>query len=247
MLQPYRTLVVTSPKRVRAVVGGVAMVDSLAPRLLLRAGRLPVYYFPPGDVGSDLLAAGAEDQIEGVGRVRRWSSAAENERRPLAWSVEDPADAVGALQDHFAFDWDAVDGWYEEDEALFGHPRDPFHRIDLRQSHRVVEIDAGGERLARSTRALFAFETGLPTRYYLPREDVRMDLLQPSPKTTLCAYKGKAFYWSAWIGGRLYPDLAWSYPEPLPEKTRLTDLIAFDESVVDGVLIDGRRIGAETD
>ena len=131
-------------------------------------------------------------------------------------------------------DFAAFDTWLEEDEVIRGHPRDPYHRVDVRRSSRHVRIELDGRVLADTTRPTLVFETGLPTRYYLPREDVQVEL-KPSETTTICAYKGGASYWSV-PGG---DDLVWGYEQPLPDAAGLAGLVAFyDEKVqvtVDGV------------
>ena len=84
--------------------------------------------------------------------------------------------------------------WWEEDEPVVGHPHDPFKRIDVLRSSRHVRVEVGGVTVAESSRTMMLIETGLPVRWYLPRADVRMDLLTPSESHTVCAYKGVASY-----------------------------------------------------
>jgi uncharacterized protein (DUF427 family) len=130
-------------------------------------------------------------------------------------------------------DTDAMDAWYEEDEPVLSHPRDPFHRVDVRASDRHVRIEHDGRPIAETKRPVLLFETGLPTRYYMPREDV-VAPLEPSELTTYCPYKGEASYWS--IEGR--PDIVWSYRAPLDGVSRVAGLLAFYDDVFD-VTIDG--------
>ncbi len=130
-------------------------------------------------------------------------------------------------------DFGAFDAWLEEDEPLVGHPRDPFHRIDMRRSSREVRIELDGALLARSTRAVLLFETALPTRFYLPREDL-VAAARPSDRRTTCAYKGHASYLSFDAGA----DLAWTYEDPLPEAAPIAGLVAFFDELVD-VSLDG--------
>lgn len=146
-----------------------------------------------------------------------------------------PAD--DALSQYVIVDFDALDEWFEEDERNLGHPRDPFHRIEVVHSSRSVRVERDGELLAASTRPYLLFEAPLPVRYYLPPEDVSEGLLRPSLTRTLCAYKGQATYWSLQDAD----DIAWSYPEPLREAAEVTDRIAFFNERVD-LVIDGRRI-----
>lgn len=146
--------------------------------------------------------------------------------RPAAGFVAD------ALPDHVVLDFHAFD-WLEEDEEVVGHPRDPFHRIDVRRSSRRVQVEVGGAVVADTTRAHLLFETNLPTRYYLPREDTVG--LTPSDATTTCAYKGHASYFS--LPG--HADIAWAYEDPFPEAIRIKGRVAFWNEratiVVDGV------------
>ena len=136
-------------------------------------------------------------------------------------------------------DFGAFDAWYEEDELNVAHPRDPFHRIDVLPSTRRVRLELDGQVLAESSRPTLLFETMLPTRYYLPRADVTAELI-PSPTRTWCAYKGQASYFSVSAGGRLVPDIAWTYTDPQHDAAQVRDLIAFFDERID-VTLDGER------
>ena len=137
-------------------------------------------------------------------------------------------------------DFDVFDTWLEEDEPNIAHPRDPFHRIDILPSSRQVSFELDGEVFAESSRPTLLFETLLPTRYYLAREDIRAELV-PTKTQTWCAYKGQASYWSATVGGREVPDLAWTYESPLREAAQVRGLVAFFDERVD-VTLDGQRL-----
>jgi uncharacterized protein (DUF427 family) len=136
--------------------------------------------------------------------------------------------------------WDAVDAWFEEDERMFVHPRDPYHRIDSFATTRRVEIELDGVRLASSTRVVALYETGLPPRWYFPGADVDRARLRPSETVTECAYKGTAHHWSAVIGDRVVDDVAWSYAvgDTQPEGDPVAGRIAFYDERVD-VTVDG--------
>ena len=140
------------------------------------------------------------------------------------------------LAGHVLVDWDAAERWLEEDEEVVGHPRDPFHRVDVRRSSRHVVVELEGEVLADSRRPVLLFETGLPVRCYLPREDVRIDQLAASATRTTCAYKGHASYLRLSDG----PDIAWTYADPLPDAAQIRGLIAFFDERAD-VTVDGER------
>lgn len=135
---------------------------------------------------------------------------------------------------HVRVDWDSVDAWYEEDERVFVHPRDPYHRIDSFSTSRRVTVSVEGQQIADSTNAVALYETGLPVRYYLSTADIRMDLLEESPTRTRCPYKGTARHWSVRVGERVVNDVAWQYDlEVGREGEHVRGLIAFYGERVD--------------
>ena len=138
-----------------------------------------------------------------------------------------------SVPDHVAFDWNVMDSWFEEDEEVFVHPRDPYKRVDALRSSRRVRVEIDGVTVAESSHPTLLFETGLPARYYLPQPDVRMDMLTPTDTVTHCPYKGTARYWSVRVGDRALDDIAWSYPTPLPESIKVAGLVAFYNEKVD--------------
>ena len=162
-----------------------------------------------------------------------------------AFPVEDvsvEADPEPEVDGYVHVPWDAADRWLEEDEEIIVHPHDPYHRIEVLRSSRVVRVLVNGELVAETSLPRILFETGLPPRYYLPRNDVRMESLEPGDIRTGCAYKGWATYWDAVTSKGRVPAVAWSYPEPLREGELVQDLLAFDQEraeialEVDGVV-----------
>jgi uncharacterized protein (DUF427 family) len=143
--------------------------------------------------------------------------------------------ADAALARYVALDFRAFDAWYEEDEPVVGHPREPFHRVEVRRTSRPVRIEVDGDVVAQTARAQLLFETSLPMRFYLPREDVRVGL-HPGSWQTHCPYKGQASYWSL----DAHQNVAWSYERPLPEVAPIAGLVAFWDEQVD-VIFDGER------
>lgn len=235
----HKVEILSTPKRVRAVFGGEAVADSTSVLIVRETRHMPVYYFPVGDVRSDLLVpTDQRTHCPYKGEASYWTLAAGGrEAENAVWSYLDPLPEVGGLAGHLAFYWGRMDGWYEEDEEVFVHPRDPFVRIDLRESRRRVRVMLAGETVADTTRALFLFETGHPPRYYIPAKDVRTDVLRPSEKRTGCPYKGFARYWSAAVGGGVFDDIVWSYPEPFEEVARIRDHLCFYDERVDAVTV----------
>ena len=184
--------------------------------------------------------------------IRGWKGAevvVDSRRALVVWREPGPPYPIGyafppadvrsvettPFDDRVLIEWDAVDQWLEDDEPLVGHIRDPFRRIDVRPSSRHVVIEHEGELLADSRRPWVLYETGLPARFYLPGDDVRLDRLQPSSTRTTCAYKGHAAHFAH--GGA---DVAWVYRNPLFDAPPVKDRIAFYDERVD-VTIDGER------
>jgi uncharacterized protein (DUF427 family) len=145
---------------------------------------------------------------------------------------------IEALRSLVRLDWHAMDAWFEEDEEVYTHARDPYTRIDILASSRHVRIEVDGLIIAESSHPYLLFETGLRTRYYLPKTDVRLDLLEHTDTVTHCPYKGQAEYWSVRTLVALHPDLAWSYRMPLPESAKIAGMIAFYNEKVD-LYVDG--------
>lgn len=233
----HYVLLEPSAKRLRAVVGGEVIADTLHARLLLESGQMPVYYFPREDVRmAQLLQSDHHSVCPHKGEALYWSIHADGQALDNgAWSYSEPTQQLSELKGYIAFDWLRLDHRFEEDEEVFGHPRDPYHRVDVRESRREVSVIVRGEVIAQSRRALFVFETGLPVRYYLPRQDVHTDRLEASSTTSICPYKGQATYWSIRSGNAVINDVAWSYPDPLPECPRIKQHVCFYPQRVDTI------------
>ena len=114
------------------------------------------------------------------------------------------------------------------------------HRITISPTDLHVEVAVGGETVAESQHPVLLEETGLPTRYYLPRQDVRTELLRPTSTETTCPFKGQASYWSVEVGGEVHDDIVWSYESPIPQAQGVAGLLCFYNERVD-LIIDGER------
>jgi uncharacterized protein (DUF427 family) len=233
-------------KRIRATIGGRTAVDSRRALLVWEPRRIvPSYAVPVADVTAELLPAeprpdsgkpllhpGIPFAVHSTaGRPYAVRLGAETRDQAAFQPVD--ADLAG----YVVLDFAAFDGWLEEDEPVVSHPRDPYHRVDTRTSSRHVRVERDGELLAESTRPVLLFETNLPTRYYLPREDVSAGA-RPSARRTYCAYKGEASYLSFDWGS----DLAWYYPSPLPDAVGIAGLVSFYNELVD-ITVDGEPQG----
>jgi uncharacterized protein (DUF427 family) len=219
------------PRWVRGRCGDATVVDSRHPRLLYQSASLPVWYFPEDDVRTELLApSGRTEQSPPKGEaVFVTLECGGRTIEDAAWNFRDPTSQVPGLAGLIAFRWDAMDEWLDEDQPAIGHPRDPYHRIDVRETSRHVRVSIGGEAVADTRRSKVLYETGLPPRWYIPAEDVRGELITPSDTQTVCAYKGFASYWS--VGDE--DDVGWTYRDPLHDAGEVGGLIAFFNERVD--------------
>jgi len=197
---------------IRGTRGADTIVDSRRAVLVWEPGKkVPIYAFPREEVA---LVSGPAD----ASRARR---------------LADPD-----LDGYVTIPWDSLDHWYEEDEEMFVHPRDPFVRVDALKSSRHVRVERDGHLLAESGSPILVFETGPPTRYYLPERDVDPSLLADSDLQTGCPYKGFASYRDVVLDGRRYPGLFWSYQAPFREVSRVKGYLAPYNERVD-LIVDG--------
>lgn len=238
VLVPPPPRVEPTPRWVRVRVNGRWVADSR--RALLLAwygpGMLPTYLLPPEDVDASLIDR-TPGQAQGpfvphdvvVGRVRIPGGALK--ARGL------PGD-LAAGDGHWTFGWGDGVEWFEESMAVAVHARDPDKRVDAVPSSRHVQVHLDGVLVADSRRPHALFETTLPTRWYLPAEDVHTDLLTPSATTSRCPYKGRARYWDVHAAGTVHRDVVWSYPEAIPECPRIAGLMCFFNERVD-LTVDG--------
>ncbi|TDC49137.1 DUF427 domain-containing protein [Actinomadura sp. KC345] len=226
----HRLFMHAFPRRVRARFGGETVLDTARGRFLHETGLLPVLYVPEEDVRTDLLEkTDHTTHCPFKGDAAYWTvrvgdRAAEN----AVWAYPEPMPESEWLRGFMAFYWGRMDAWYDEDEEVRGHLRDPFHRVDARQSSRHVRVLLDGEVVAESERPKVLSETGLPNRLYIPAADVRTELLTESTKRTVCPYKGEATYWS--LDGA--EDAAWSYAEPLENAVKVAGHLCFDHEAL---------------
>jgi uncharacterized protein (DUF427 family) len=235
-----RYLLEPSPRRVRVMFGGEFLADSSRVQLLFETGKLPVYYFPERDVRREFLCdSGREDSDPVKGRTAFFDiKTGADAAHEAAWRCAGNPAAGTDISDLIAFDWNAMDAWFEEDEQVFVHARDPYHRVDVVESSRHVAVAIDGIALADSRRPMMLFETGLPTRYYLPKLDVRLALLERNDVHTACPYKGTADYFSVRSDGRVIENIAWCYEAPIPEMPKIAGRLCFYNEKVD-LEIDG--------
>lgn len=225
-------------KRVRVLFGGEVVADTTDVRLVWERPQFPTYYFPEQDVMTELLDDTGElarsDRF-GDARLMTVTVARRQAPRSARWYGETAAPELAGT---IVFEWSAMDAWFEEDEEVFVHPRDPYTRIDVLQSSRHVRIEVDGTTVADSDQPRILFETGLPPRWYLPKTHVRMDLLTRTPTRTRCPYKGTAQYYSVTVDGTTHDDLVWWYPQTTLEASKIAGYVCFYDERVD-VYVDG--------
>ncbi|GAB1317957.1 hypothetical protein MFIFM68171_08167 [Madurella fahalii] len=224
-------------RRVRALVGGQWLFDTLQAEYVWEHPYFPTFYVPltaieagPGNVTKETYDHGG-----------RWSGTLSVGDRAIPMTGYDQ----GTLRGLVHLPPSAMDAWFEEDERLLGsHPKDPYKRIDCLPSSREVRIEVDGVVVARSTDNVFLHETGLRTRYYLsPTSIVDWTMLSPSSTTSVCPYKGEASYYHVKVGEKEIKDAIWYYKYPTTESARIQNRLCFYNEKVD-VFIDGVKEGS---
>lgn len=228
--------------RVRAEFNGKTIADSRNVFMFRESPFRINYYFPNDDVNTHLIDRDSAKSSSGKNGKRTSWSIHDGERveKEGAFSYTEPNEDYAELRDRIAFDFEAIDRWFEEDEELIGHPRDPYTRIDVRRSSQHIQIKIDGIAVIDSKRPFILTETGLPLRYYIPSDDVKWNYFTESDTETICPYKGKAIYWNAVVNGNEYPDIMWGYPEPLQDAMRIKDTVGLYHEKLD-VLVDGEK------
>ncbi len=226
------------PRRIRAVVAGRTILDTTGARYVWEHPRYPQYYIPVADIDPAVLVDEEHQRNLSRGTARRFGVQVGDVSRSHALRVYQD-DAIMGVAGMARFEWGSIDAWYEEDERVFVHPRDPYTRVDAIRSTRPLEIRLGGVLLAESASTVMVFETGLPTRYYVDPMDVDHSHLRPSDTVTECPYKGTTSgYWTAQVGEATVPDVAWTYAFPTRALQPIAGLVAFYNEKVD-ITLDG--------
>ncbi|MDT5019185.1 MAG: hypothetical protein QOD39_5345 [Mycobacterium sp.] len=186
-----------------------------------------------------------EDRVTDHGELgeMRWYTVSLGDRQipHAAWEHTALPSHATDLAGHVAFAWWAMDGFYEEDERIVGHAADPYHRVDMRASSRRLVVRDGDRVIADTHRPVALYEPGFATRWYVPRDDIDENALEPVDGQTFCPYKGLADYYTIGAHNRA----AWSYMNAWPEAGRVSNLVSFEPDKVD-VWLDDRRLQLET-
>jgi uncharacterized protein (DUF427 family) len=227
------------PRRIRARLAGRIILDTTDALYRWDIPYYPQYYIPINDFDQEFL-----------------SMPPAASRTDASWQqgfVFDGQERSGALTVHASLsslhpgtyakvEWDAVDAWFEEDEEVFVHPRNPYQRVDAVRSHRHLTVAIDGIELAETVSPVMVFETSLPTRYYIDPTDVHWSNLAPTTTQTACPYKGVTTgYWSITTDLGTYEDIAWAYNYPKAPLQPIAGLVAFYNEKVD-ITLDGKSI-----
>lgn len=236
----HKLLMHPFPRRVRAEFAGRTVLDTQRGVLLHETALLPRLYVPEEDIDGSLFVPSDHSThcpFKGDATYRTLRVGDRVVENAL-WTYPEPLGAASWLAGYSSLYWEAADAWFDEDEQVFAHLTDPYTRVDVRRTSRHVQVLAGDVLVAESHSPLVLDETGLPLRWYLSPEDVRVPL-EPTGTHTRCPYKGEASYWTVRLpDGRELTDAVWGYPEPLPESARIAGALSF---LHDGltVLVDG--------
>lgn len=228
------------PRRIRATLAGATIIDTTRALYVWEWANYPQYYIPIDDVNMTYLVDEHHPQHLKRGTAQRHGLAVGASSRPGAVRVYTES-TIDRLAGTARFDWSALDAWFEEDEEVFVHPRNPYTRVDALRSTRHVTVQLGGVVLAESASPVMVFETGLPTRYYFNRTEVNLEHLAATDTVTACPYKGTtSCYWSVRIGDATHSDLAWAYDFPTRQLLPIAGMISFYNEQVD-IVVDGKR------
>jgi uncharacterized protein (DUF427 family) len=230
------------PQRLRATFGGKVVLDTTEARLLFEPRRIPSFLFPRSALDEALLVESdstRQDKLKGA--TRHWSVQA-GDRVAADAVTAYPSAEQAELEGLVAVSWDAMDRWFEEDQEVFAHAKNPYHRVDAYPSSRRVEVVVDGITVADTRNAVFLYETDMKPRYYIPKVDVRMELLSKTEgKTSACPYKGLASYYSLDTGEKVHKMRVWEYAFPLPESARIAGMLAFYQEKFE-VRVGGERV-----
>ncbi|KAF2149784.1 DUF427-domain-containing protein [Myriangium duriaei CBS 260.36] len=238
---PYKTL--PTPRRIRLLLNGQYVADSIATRFVWEHKYYPQYYLPTKAFNESFVTHGEEIKAEsgdGAAVARLWTLDVDGKSTGEVLEM-----LAGELKGFVKVEFSVMDTWLEEDTPIYVHPKDPFKRVDIVHSTRRIRISLDGKTVADTTSAFHLYETGLPVRYYMPLTAVEQSVLRPSGTRTKCPYKGEAEYYSVVLGGKEWKDVVWYYTRPTVECAAIQGLVCFYNEKVE-VEVDGKQEQRET-
>ena len=230
-------------RRMRVRFGGTWIADSENVLLLFEPGHYPMAYFPETDVSPDILQRSEHTtRHPELGLTCWYTVRAGDKSAPRgAWQHIDLPAYASELQARVAFNWPAMDSFYEEDERIVGHAADSYHRIDIRQASRHLVVRQRDRIIADTKHPLVLYESGFAPRWYALRADIDESALTAVERQTFCPYKGVCSYYD--IGDASLA--AWSYRQAYTEVGRISDLVSFEPDIV-SVQLDGTQLRLES-
>ncbi|KAF2098033.1 DUF427-domain-containing protein [Rhizodiscina lignyota] len=232
-----------SGRRVRATFGGHWIVDTTDAVHVWEHKFYPQLYIPWSALkeGSNVSVAKVEAIEEKGVKVASILEIKAGQKSTKEAIYFEEIKETGKLSGLVKIDFAAIDQWYEEEQPIYVHPKDPTKRIDILHSTRPIEVQVDGHVLAKTDTALHLIEPMLPVRYYLPPTSVDPSILRTSETRTKCPYKGEAEYYDVVIGGKTYKDLIWWYRNPTTESVVIQGAFCFYNEKVD-VVLDGKKL-----
>lgn len=225
-------------RRIRAFLKGKVVADTVRPVLVWEHATHPTYFFPAEDVRADLIHTDQKETSPLLGEATVLTAhVRDHDVEGIALRFD--SSPIQELRDLVRFEWSQMDAWFDEDEEIFTHARDPYTRVDILHSSRQFMVQVDGVTVAESVRPRMLLQTGEPMRVYVPKTDLRMELFEPSDTITHCPYKGQATHWSVRVGDKLHDDVAYTYRTPLPGCEKIASLVAFYDEKAD-LYLDGR-------
>ncbi|KAL1726079.1 hypothetical protein EV714DRAFT_287448 [Schizophyllum commune] len=222
------------PKRIRVVFEGIYIIDTKRAKLVWEKPQYPTYFFPNNELPAWYL-----HNMRLIPDGALYDIAAGHKRAPNGLTKY--SNPISPLEGFFKLDFNAMDAWFEEDEEIFVHPKDPYKRVDILQSSRHVRIEINGLMVAETRAPRMLYETTLTPRTYIPQTDCQVELLVPSDTTSRCPYKGEARYWHVQLlSGEIIKDIAWSYRYPTLESSSIRGYVCFYDEKVD-MWVDGEK------
>ena len=215
-----------SPRRIRVLLHGAYIFDTTSTTLVWEHPWYPNYYLPHSALQNASLTEPAPSD-EGY-TIYTLTVGAKNSRGAAVLFNK------GRLEGLVRLDFKTMDGWFEEDDPIYGHPADPYKRIDIRRSTREIKVVVAGQTVAESTWAMHLYETSLPVRYYLPKTAAKWELVQPSETTSFCSYKGQASYYHIVIDGKVHEDLVWWYQTSPLEALTVQNMVSISHPIACG-------------
>lgn len=241
---PGTVVVEETPRWIRGYFGDTKIVDSKTAYLVWEGtNSIPYWAFPTQDV-IGLVENNHTDAGEEGYRAQWYDLKASSKTiSDIGWKIK--PDVPGYIQEAnnlVVIDTTKVDKWYEDDEQVKGHAAGPYNRIDIRKSSRPVKVVIDGVTVAETNSALFLYENGYVTRYYIDTADIKnKELFHPTSHTSVCPYKGVASYYSATINGKEYENIVWFYPEPIDAVAKLKGHWSFYNEKLD-IYVDGEKL-----